>query len=165
MGRRGLGLTQGELAARAGVSLATIQAMEAGRANPALGTMERILGVLGMELCVEVAGVDWDMLAALGVPISGAKRGGDIAPTKQLLLKHLRRALAHVGSGRALRDGDQRKAEALAATMLAFRRHFPTLYEKHFGRSTEVEELVQGLMSGRTIKLTRMATSRLAEYL
>ena len=49
--RRGvLALTQRDLAEMAQVGLATIKDIERGKANPSIGTVCRILDVLGMEI-------------------------------------------------------------------------------------------------------------------
>ena len=43
-------LTQTELAVRAGVSLPSIQNMEAGRANPSLRTLEKVFSIIGVKI-------------------------------------------------------------------------------------------------------------------
>ena len=52
--RRDAGLTQAELAQRAGLSRATIGAIEQGRANPTFSTLMRIAEALDAELIVEL---------------------------------------------------------------------------------------------------------------
>lgn len=79
--RRLLGISQTALAVRAGVSLATVQNIEAGRANPSLSTLERLLAPLGLGLAVEPRQADWDALAAFGLPLTGAARAV-YGPTK-----------------------------------------------------------------------------------
>ena len=49
--RRAAGLTQEALAARAGVGLRTLQALEAGRQRPQRGTAARLAPALGLYLC------------------------------------------------------------------------------------------------------------------
>jgi predicted transcriptional regulator len=49
--RKNLGMTQGELSALSRVSLATVQNIEAGRANPALGTVEKMCSALSDRHC------------------------------------------------------------------------------------------------------------------
>lgn len=48
--RETLCLTQQDLAEMAQVGLATIKDIERGRANPSLGTVRKILDVLGVEI-------------------------------------------------------------------------------------------------------------------
>jgi transcriptional regulator with XRE-family HTH domain len=53
--RREAGLSQAELAARAGTSQATVSAYESGRKEPSLATLSRLLAVTGSRLTVEPA--------------------------------------------------------------------------------------------------------------
>ena len=48
--RRAAGLSQGELAARSGLSRMTVQKLEAGAIDPRLSTIEVLLRVLGLSL-------------------------------------------------------------------------------------------------------------------
>lgn len=52
--REACGLTQTELAVQAGVSLPSIQKMEAGRANPSLKTLRAVFKVVGVELVFKI---------------------------------------------------------------------------------------------------------------
>jgi transcriptional regulator with XRE-family HTH domain len=52
LARRTAGLSQRELARRAGTSQATLSAYEAGRKQPSLGTLQRLLSATGAELAV-----------------------------------------------------------------------------------------------------------------
>jgi transcriptional regulator with XRE-family HTH domain len=60
--RKSKRFTQGILAQRAGVSLPTIQNIEAGRANPSILVLEKILGVLGASLEVRISPENIDIL-------------------------------------------------------------------------------------------------------
>ena len=51
--RRQAGLSQAELAARAGTSQATVSAYEGGRKAPSVATLDRLLAATGMRLAVE----------------------------------------------------------------------------------------------------------------
>lgn len=48
--RKTLGISQQDLAEMSGVSLATIKDIERGQGNPSLSTVQKILGILGMEI-------------------------------------------------------------------------------------------------------------------
>ena len=52
--RKKLGITQQDLAEMAEVGISTIKQIESGKGNPSLGTVEKILEVLGMEIKFEV---------------------------------------------------------------------------------------------------------------
>jgi transcriptional regulator with XRE-family HTH domain len=59
--RMRLGLTQAELAALVGVSEIAVRQIEAGRRDPSLKTLERLLGALGLAAAVtDVALTLWD---------------------------------------------------------------------------------------------------------
>lgn len=51
--RQEAGLSQGELALRAGTSRTTLSAYERGRKSPTLSTVERLLGSVGFDLTAE----------------------------------------------------------------------------------------------------------------
>jgi transcriptional regulator with XRE-family HTH domain len=55
------------------VSLPTIQNIEAGRANPELETIQKLLHVLGIETQWTARKVDWDFLSTCGVPLLGSQ--------------------------------------------------------------------------------------------
>lgn len=52
--RRTLSLSQKDLAEMAELSLATVKDIERGKGNPSLGTVSRIMDVLGMEIVYRV---------------------------------------------------------------------------------------------------------------
>ncbi len=159
--RLALGLTQAALAARAGVSLATVQNLEAGRANPAFETAGRILACLAMRLEPTQTPPDWAALAAHGLPIATQRRG-----TASRSPSSLRWLLE--GALLASRDEANwgpRQAEALQALMLALAHGYPSLFAAWFLRSPLARAWVPSCPSGRVIKLRRIALSVLGEYL
>lgn len=58
--RRKLGLSQQDLAEMAEVGIATVKHIEAGKANPSLSTIEKIMEVLGMEVKYEIRQTIYD---------------------------------------------------------------------------------------------------------
>ena len=52
--RKTLSLSQQDLAEMAGIGLSTIKDIERGQGNPSLGTVSKILEVLGMEMIFQV---------------------------------------------------------------------------------------------------------------
>lgn len=52
--RKTLGLSQNDLAEMAELSLATIKDIERGNGNPSMGTVSKIMDVLGMEIIYRV---------------------------------------------------------------------------------------------------------------
>lgn len=57
-GRKRAGLTQRELAERAGTTQSAIARLESGRTSPALEDVERMLRLCGLQLIVELAPYD-----------------------------------------------------------------------------------------------------------
>lgn len=52
--RKTLAISQQDLAEMAGVGLATVKDIERGKGNPSMGTVSRIMEVLGMEISFKV---------------------------------------------------------------------------------------------------------------
>ena len=52
--REALRVTQETLAELSGVGLRTLKQLESGKGNPTLQTLEKILDVLGMQICLKV---------------------------------------------------------------------------------------------------------------
>jgi transcriptional regulator with XRE-family HTH domain len=55
VGRASKDMTQAALAAHAGTSPNTVNEIEGGKGNPTLDTIDRIAGVLGLEVSIRVA--------------------------------------------------------------------------------------------------------------
>jgi len=56
--RKTLRVTQSELANLAEISVNTLYKIERGQANPTLGILEKIAGILGMEISITVKTMD-----------------------------------------------------------------------------------------------------------
>lgn len=52
--RRTLGISQIDLSEMSGVGLATIKDIERGKGNPSMGTVSKIMDILGMEILFKV---------------------------------------------------------------------------------------------------------------
>ncbi len=161
--RRELGLTQVALSAEAGVSLATVQNVEAGTANPSLATLGKLFSALGLCLRVGPNAADWDLLASFGLPLTTAESRPPRAGIGGLPEQISQAALELVRGEED--EARQRKQESLQALLLALSQHFPSVYRQWFGRVPIVRKLVPREPSGRLIKLARVARSRLGEAL
>lgn len=162
--RKNLGLSQQELAQQCQLSLATLQAIEANRANPTLQSCERLLNAMGLQLHIIEAAPNWDVLSALGIPIAPMGKGSELFLTLsaanlcrclklacRYLAKHPRRLV--------------RERKAVQATLLAIERHWSGLY----GDLLSADPFVQGVfprrITGEHLKLYRMAKSSLGHFL
>lgn len=161
--RETLGMTQSELGRAAGVSLPTVQNLEGGRANPSLSTLEAVLGGLGLGLGIETRPADWDALCALGLPLT-ARRTRRLVPSEDLLVGHLRLAAVEISNGKHVRDRE-RKLDALHALVLAIRLHYPSLFRRRLAASPLLQDIAEREVSGRVVKLCRLARASLGEYL
>lgn len=162
-----LGMTQVGLAHASGVSLPSIQNIEADRSNPGVKLLEALFQALGLEMEIRTQGADWDILAGLGVPLTA--KASETQPMRpradsKSLLRHLCLAALELAKGDEVPDCD-RKLEAIAATLLALNRHFPDFYLDHCARVPVLHRLLPSEINGRMIKLKRQVLARVSEYL
>ncbi|MBU6376643.1 MAG: helix-turn-helix transcriptional regulator [Bdellovibrionales bacterium] len=156
--RHARGISQSELANRSRTSLATIQNIEAGRANPSLATLERIVHELGLRLELRNTPPDWGRLASLGLPLLTTQETF-VRPEKDLL----RQELSTLSTDTLHALVDPREAGAMRAWLSALHDHYPQLWDRlapHLNQWLEKQKL-----SGPEIKLRRIALSKLADYL
>ncbi len=158
------GLTQAKLSFIAGVSLPTIQNIEAGRANPELETVQRLLQALGMETQFVARRTNWNFLSLCGVPLHNIDNAQEVTTyencSKECFIGEMRLAINECNS--SLNPGDKdRKSKALGATLLALQTHYPSVYAE-FSSSALAKELLNqtGLQ-----KLRRIALKGLQKFL
>lgn len=172
-GRVSRGMTQAELSFRAGISLPGLQNIEATKGNPSLETMNTVLGALGFDLIVKSRPADWDALARCGAPLvtsvpataASNRLGRAFSPTRELLLGHLRDACFELMTSPENVQDPSRKKEAVQALLLALKIDFPTFFSKYCEKSALLRDCAPSKIDGRLIKLKRLASARLAEYL
>jgi transcriptional regulator with XRE-family HTH domain len=151
--RQKAGLTQIRHAQRAGVSLATLQNVENGRANPEVDTLERIAHVVGMELVLQGKKADLATLIAFGLPMQDSVERPRLLASRA----HLVASLNKIASPS---ESSSREHEALTALLAAIRDHYPSVW-------LELDQRLRDScdMSQVKPKLRRLALVRLAEYL
>jgi transcriptional regulator with XRE-family HTH domain len=159
--RESMGMTQMELARQSKVSLPTIQNIEANKGNPSLETLERLLHALGMKLEVKVAHADWDLLAACGVPLLAESQRKHFT-SRDVLIHNLKKACLELSVNTT--PEAERKREAIQATLLAIKTHYPSVYKEDC-RGRLFQKTFPKEITGRIIKLRRLALSRIQEYL
>jgi transcriptional regulator with XRE-family HTH domain len=161
--RKALGLSQVALSARSGVSLPTLQRIESGKANPSLLTLELLLATLDLHLSCRDVSVDWDELAAYGLPLQPRE------------IRHVRKAREcfFMAMCRACSSFEQeahvpdffRKKEVLIGTLLALKLHYLGFFKELCLKCPRVESLLPTVIEGRHIKLKRLALAQLSTYL
>ncbi len=142
------------------MSLATLQSIEANRANPALSTWQAILAVVGLVPDVRPVLPDWSVLSVLGAPLALEEpHPSPVHRSPELLVHQLRLALAQTESL------SPRQHEAVWAVLLSLHDHYPRFFRRHFGRSSASDALLRHPPTGRIVKLRRLALAVLSEYL
>lgn len=165
--RKALGLTQMQLAVRAGVSLPTIQNLEAKRGNPTILLLEKISAVLGCSVKVVSDEPDWGLLQRAGLPLEmgrGAKEGGAAgAPSTRGLVEHLFRAVDYLMKHPS--PETDRFKEATAALIWAIEHYYRMFYLYNLKDPKIDLFLSKNPMRGRILKLMRIAASDLSKVL
>ena len=157
------GYSQVHLAGLSGVSLPTIQQIEAGTANPSFEIVARLARVLGLRVSIGAESPDWEVLAACGVPVTA--KAIVVSPNPELLCTQLRLACTEIGAGNGNVPDGPRKAKALQATVWALSARYPAFYAKHFGGDAVVNGFLPKTPSGALIKLRRIVMAEFAKYL
>lgn len=152
-------LSQSQVASRSGVSLATVQNLEAGRANPALNTLVAICKTVGLELFSRpVQGGDILLsFSGLGIPLLESGTQGVLRPSRERLVSAFN---ANVNSLKRLKG---REESAIGSFLWALRDHFPSVWR-------QLDSPVEKWFNGRdqktlSIKLRRFSVNALSEYL
>ncbi|GJL53702.1 MAG: hypothetical protein NPIRA02_08340 [Nitrospirales bacterium] len=161
--RKELGLSQVEVSARSGVSLPTLQRIESGKANPSLATLELLVSALGLRLSCNDVPIDWDELAAYGLPLQ-PREMRHVRKTRENFFLAVCRACSSFEQERHL-PAFSRKKEALIGTLLAVKLHYAGLYIKLCGMCPVVESLLPHTIEGKHIKLKRLALAQIGTYL
>ena len=161
--RKDLGLSQVALSVRSGVSLPTLQRIESGKGNPSLAILESLVSALDLELSCNELSIDWDELAAYGLPLH-SREIRHVRKTRENFFTAMVRACSLFEQERHLPDF-ARKKEALIGTLLALKLHYAGLYKELCRRCPMVEQLFQDTIEGRHIKLKRLALAQIGTYL
>lgn len=162
------GLTQAKLSQLSKISLPSIQNIERGLGNPEWNTITALLDALELEPQFISKKPDWELLATLGTPITSAQKTShkfkNIHPTADLLLSELKKAAQELQQNPHV-FLSERKTEALQSLLLSIKSHFPTFFKKNIASSPLLMELDPKKITGKMIKLKRIALTKLATYL
>jgi transcriptional regulator with XRE-family HTH domain len=158
--RNDLGFTQMELATKSGISLPTIQNIEAGKANPSLDVLLKILSVLGLEIKVSAQPYQAERIIFLGVPLSSSQTRSYLKPTRDLLISEVTK-WAHYFKENVF---SEREALAVTSFLCAIKDYWPTIYNEIECPIFE-KQINASRYNGHLIKLRRMAIANLSIYL
>jgi transcriptional regulator with XRE-family HTH domain len=154
--RKQKSLSQMEIARRSRVSLATIQNIETGRANPAWSTLAALFDVLSLKVEVQQKTIDWPLLAALGCPLMIEDVDATPDPAR------LAETLASLDMPKQDAHLDDRERLAITAWLWALHDHYPSLWKQI---KPVTRKWFESAAAPKSIKLRRLALSRLASYL
>jgi len=155
--RADLGLTQVLLSKITGISLPTIQNIEAGKANPSIETLSKLFDALDIEWSLNNKGIDWDLLASCGLPVLQKELPNKL-PHIDLLVKELHKLHKDI----SLKQ-DDRLRDAVQAMLLAMSIHYPKIYDSYFKKDFPINLLRN--LDGRLNKLKRLSLIRLSRFL
>lgn len=161
--RKALGMSQVALSAHSGVSLPTLQRIESGKANPSLSTLELLVSALDLELSCHDVSVDWDELAAYGLPLQ-RQEIRHVRKTRENFFIAMCRACSSFEQERHLADFS-RKEEVLIGTLLAVKLHYEDFYKELCDMCPMIESLLPHAIEGKHIKLKRLALAQIGTYL
>lgn len=152
--RTRLGLTQVQLAARARLSVATLQNIEANRANPEFSTLTALFKILRVRMKFEFEShqIDFDELALFGCPLLTSKPVTGVSPSRFGLIER-----ANLIDARDLKG---REAKAVSAWVHALKDHFVSVWN-------DLPPALRAWAANQPVevKLRRIALSRLSEFL
>lgn len=161
--REASGYSQQKLAELSGLSIATIQNLEAGKGNPTFDVLEQISKVLNFKINFTSNTTNWDRLCDYGLSLvqeeTKSKSKRTIKELKELLIS----AAFEIRDSSALLD-KERYSDAFSALLFGIKLHYPSFFKKNLQVPILIENLPLKL-SGRQLKLYRYSKSILGEYL
>lgn len=156
--RHQFGLSQMELAKKAKVSLATIQNLEAGKANPSLETIQKILSSLGSQFDISDKSTNIEMLNKLGLPLLVSEEiAKDV--TVEILVDELKIAFKNYDKS------EHRLKTVLESCYLALKSHYKSFFKKYFLKMPVMKEMDNIKITGQHLKFRRIIIGNFARYI
>jgi len=156
-----IGLTQFQLACEAGLSLAHIQNIESGKANPSFDVLNKIFKPLGLEFSIVPRKIDWNYLSSIGFPLAAPK----MVKSKIDLVKIVRSLRELAGFLSQTHEGYERERLSFEAFLFTIKHDYPHFFEKHFENSELVLNFLPRNITGDHLKLRRLILEKIASYL
>lgn len=154
--RNMFGLTQLDICRESGLSLASVQNVETGKANPSISTLEALADCLGLELHLVEAPPNWENLVICGLPLQ-VELSSKAKASLTMLKRDLRRIVIQ-------ENLSERESDALTALLWAIEDHYPSIFTKYFsGKAFLIYS--NKPKTGKLIKLRRNALAVLGTYL
>lgn len=159
--RSNFGLSQVKLAHESGVSLPTIQNIEANKANPTFEVLGKLLAALGLRIQICSTPFDADRATEIGVPLFSEYAKIRKEVNQSVLKQEIRKWLPNLLENRLM----ERQELAVVAFLKAIQDHYPTFYRKEISNPVFEQKLKKYANDGRMIKLRRVALANISEYL
>lgn len=155
--RKELTLSQQDLANKAGLSLATVQNIEANKANPEWLTVQNLLEALGLELNTNYKHLDLENLIHLGCPLITDKKM-QFKPNRYQLIHELNDLAIKTTSLKK----DTRELAAVCSFLCAIRDHYPSVWKE---TPNNLKKWFKNNIQMTSIKLRRLSLEKLGSYL
>lgn len=164
--RKELGVSQVKLAQLSGVSLPTIQNIEAGKSNLSLALLEKLLLALNLRIQIFSQQIDWTKAIQLGIPITTDKS------LKKISIKDYQNELDiflnSLPVNKIEYGEDARAWEALTSYLWAFHDHYPKVFKSltSYKKTKKILDFnLKNLEVSRLIKLRRISLATLSSIL
>jgi transcriptional regulator with XRE-family HTH domain len=154
--RKKLNLTQFELAQMSQISLATLQNIESGRANPEYSTLNKILLSMGHRLIDQPAPLDLQKWISYGLPLMADPNVKLSAPQRLNFIRDFRLLQTE-----QILVTDERQLKSWLNFMIALRDHFPSIFKQNGNFDSWIKKHNKFLNP----KLRRISLNKLSEFL
>ncbi len=150
------GYTQHELAKKAGVSLPTIQNIEAGRANPSLSNIEQILDALNARIEIKINLQSFDLLDLFNMDLERFKK----VDLKKILLQFLKKEKSTPFLGRDL--------DLMTSLLSGLSSHYPVWMKQQKFDFTDLKKwrlMEKKIDPSRLIKFRRIWLAKISQVI
>lgn len=151
-------ITQAQLSQISGVSIPTIQNIEANRANPSVKVLSELLSSLGHQLSIQPTEPDWEYLIECGLPLSSVRFSRQM-PELFRFREELQKACIFM-----IVNPLPRELLALESLTWALSHSYPHTFKKHFELAL-FRQFIPSNPSGQHIKLKRICEDRISRFL
>ena len=155
------GWSQVKLAHESGVSLPTIQNIEADKANPTIEVLEKLLKALGLEIQIFSSPFNSERASSFGVPLSSSQAKTRINVNKNTLKTETRQWLQNLNEKKL----SEREELSVIAFLRGIHDHYPSYYRNEISTPLFDEKIRKYQKDGRVIKLRRIALANMSHYL
>lgn len=164
--RISVGLSQQKLAEKAGLSIATIQNLEAGKGNPTLEVVESLSNILNFNIEFLPQKTDWESLCYYGLGL--ASEDDQMIKSKKLRNKYklkelLISACLEIKNSKVIVD-KSRYVVSVESLIFAIKNHYSKFFSENLNLPI-IKEFLPKELTGKHLKLYRYSKNILGLYL